>query len=67
MYCTLLARVSREFVQGKRENKKGNYSGRFFARKNQFGWVLNLRGMMPSVPCWVVIMGGMMPSVRPAG
>ena len=53
--------------KGKGKIKKGNYSGRFFARKNQFGWVLNLRGMMPSVPCWVVIMGGMMPSVRPQG
>ena len=69
MQCTarcLLVRVG-SLYRGKGKIIKGNYSGRFFARKNQFGWVLNLRGMMPSVPCWVVIMGGMMPSVRPAG
>ncbi len=47
--------------------QNGNYSGRVFARKNQFGWELIVGGMMPSVPCWVLIMGGMMPSVRPAG
>ena len=47
--------------------QNGNYSGRVFARKKWFGWVVNMGGMMPSVPCWVLIMGGMMPSVRPEG